>query len=305
MLPIFRSPFWDKVIAPSDLKDDIFWSVDSVHLYNTIKDRNRLIKITDALSPFTEKLLNLDLGLDNLQIPMLAFIAGDYLHRFKDVRFQLNLTVIPSFYLKIGDIVGFHYQRPIPPIAMQIMQINYTKQGTEITGRQTTPNIVVKPDPVVIPADETFRILDGAGNPMLVDGKGDHTIFAGGKFDPIPTPINFERVIPNETWTQFEKIEDEIMPKAFGGTGEFEYFMDGLPDGVFFDPKTRRRYGAPEDSQPAGEVTYTTIDQNGTPHRQTYQITVNAVSRPSRRILDGAGNPILVDGKGDHTIFHG
>ena len=297
--------FLDKVIAPSDLQGEIFWSVDRVHLYNTIKDRNRLIKITDALSPFSEKLLNLDLGLDNLQIPMLAFIGGDYLHRFKDVRFQLNLTVLPSFYLKIGDVVGFHYQQPIPPIAMQIMHINYTKYGTDITGRQTTPNIMAKPDPVVIPDNETFRILDGSGNPILVDGKGDHTIFAGGKFDPIPQPINFERLIPDETWTQFEQIDDEIMPEAFGGAGGFQYFMEGLPDGVFFDPKTRRRHGAPEDAEAATVATYIVIDKNGTPHRATYNITVNAVSRPSRRILDGAGNPILVDGKGNHTIFHG
>ena len=297
--------FLDKVIHPNNLQGNIFWSVDRTHLYNTIKDRNRLIKITDALSPFSEKLLNLELDWDNLHIPTIAFIAGDYLHRFKDVRFLLNLTVAPSFYLKIGDAVGFHYSAPIPPIAMQIMRINYTQTGTQITGRQTAPHIMAVADPVEIDPDETFRVLDGTGDPILVDGMDDHTIFSGDKFDPLPTQITFDSVIEDVTWAQFDQIDSEIMPEAFGGAGEFEYFMEGLPEGVFFDPKTRRRYGASEDSQSAREAIYTAIDKNGTPHRAVFEITVSAAPRPSRRILDGAGNPILVDGLGDHTIFSG
>ena len=298
--------FLDKAINENDIvSDNIFWSVDRTHLYNTITDRNRLIKLKDALSPFSEKVLDLDFGLHNLQIPMLAFIAGDYLHRFKDIRFLLTLSVSPSLHLKIGDVVGFHYKKPIPPIAMQIMQINYTSQATEITGRQTAPHIMPKPDPIEIDPNETFRILDGTGSPVLVDGKGDHTIFAGGKFDPLPTQITFERAIDDLTLIQFQESESEEMPKALGGAEDFEYFMEGLPVGMFFDPKTRLRWGTPEDAQPATPVTYTAIDKNGTPHRTTYMITVNAVSRPSRRILDGLGNPVLVDGKGDHTIFEG
>ena len=298
--------YLDDVVSNDDLiGTEIYWSIDELHLYNTIRDSNNLIELRDALSPFNEKVLNLDFGLDNLQIPVLEFITGDYLHRFKDIRFLLNFSVNPSFHLKINDIIGFHYKAPIPPIAIQIVDIAYHLKRTVIKGRQVEPDIPVAIDALVAEPDETFRILDPQGNAMAVTGKGDHLLFIGDNAIQTITPIIFEQTLDDLTLTQFEKTEPTLMPKAIGGTKPYIYAMKGLPEGMFFDPNTRMRYGSPENAQSAKAFEYAVTDAEGVTHRDVADMTVNAADTPMQRILDPQGNAMAVTGKGNTLIFYG
>ena len=296
--------FLDDVIPQSHLRGTLFWSVDSAHVYNTIKDRNRIIEIKDVLSPFAEKVLDLDIDLDSLRIPHLEFLANNYLHRFKDVRFLLNFAVIPSWRLRISEIVGFHY-KPMPPIALQIMRIQYAKDATTIRGREVTPNIPGERDPITADENDTYRILDGVGDPIMVTGDADHILFVGDRLNQSIVPISFISSFEDVTFVQYQEIEPETMPEAIGGAGGFKYRMEGLPDGVFFDPKTRLRYGTPDDPQAATPATYIATDKDGVSRRMPYNITVSEISKESRRLLDGLGDPIMVTGSGDHIIFAG
>ena len=296
--------FLDDVIPQDWLKSQPFWSVDSAHVYNTIKDRNRLIEIKDTLSPFAEKTLNLDIDLDSLRIPHLEFIANNYLHRFKDVRFLLNFDVQPAWRLRIAEIVGFHFD-PMPPIAMQILSIAYKSNETTIKGREVTPNIPGERDPITADENDTYRLLDGVGNPIMTTGDGDHILFVGDRLNQSLIPIRFTAPIEDMTFVQYQEIPAETMSEAIGGAGGFKYRMEGLPDGVFFDPKTRLRYGTPDDAQASTPATYIATDKDGVSHRQSFSITVTETQKASRLILDGVGNPIMVTGDGDHIIFAG
>ena len=282
---------------------DISWKVDTAHLYNTIKDENELIKIKDELSLFNEKLLTLNMDLDALRIPWIEFVAGNYLHRFKDLRFLLTLSVVPAYNLKIGDVVGFNYASPIPPMAMQIMSATYGTQRTEIVGREVRPDIDVFIETVVEDEDETYRIVDLSENPVLVDGAGEHAIFGGSKriIEPIPMTLNAE--IADMVLTQYEAFGPIKMPAGRYGGGGYTYSMVGIPENTYFNSRTREFYGAPDDAQAATEATYIVTDRNGIKLRVGFQITVNAVVRDVLRVLDGSGDPVLVDGAGNAAVF--
>lgn len=296
--------FLDAAVGSSEVNsEDIFWSIDTVQLYNSVRDENRLIQIKDELSVFEEKVLNLNLDLDALRIPWLEFIAGDYLHRFKDVRFLLNFSLRPAFGLRVNNIIGFHYS-PLPPIALRIMDITYQKNRTAIKGRQVEPDIRVSPQPLVAEPNTTFRILDPSGNSIAVDGAGNHLLFIGDTAIQTVEPLVFESLLDDVTLTQFEKTQPVLMPEAFGGTPPYTYAMTGLPDGIFFNPKTRYRYGSPENAG-TYEAEYSVTDADGITHREAFEITVSVADLGTQRILDPAGNPMAVDGAGNHLIFYG
>ena len=246
--------FLNAILSKDDIiEEDIYWKVDTAHLYNTIKDENELIKIRDELSLFDEKLLTLNMDLDSLRIPWLEFTAGNYLHRFKDLRFLLNFTVVPSHHLKIGDVVGFHYDVPIPPIAIKIMSIGYGTENTPITGREVRPDIDVFIDTAVIDPDETYRIVDVSDNPVLADATGNSAIFGGSERQLLPIPLTLDAELEDIVLTQYEVFEPITMPAGRYGAGGYTYRMVGIPENTYFDPRTRQFYGAPDDAQDATE----------------------------------------------------
>lgn len=298
--------FLNDVISKDEIvEEDIYWKVDTAHLYNTIKDENDLIKIRDELSLFDEKLLTLNMDLDSLRIPWLEFGVGNYLHRFKDLRFLINFQTTKHYHLKIGDVVGFNYAAPIPPIAIQIMSAEYRTQGTAITGREVRPDIDEFLDTVVVDPDETYRIVDLSENPVLVDGAGNNAIFGGTEREIAPIPMTLDTEIEDMVFMQFEAFGPIKMPAGRYGAGGYTYAMVGIPENTYFDPRTREFYGAPDDAQAATETTYIVADKNGIKLRVEFQITVNAVTREIQRIVDGSDNPVLVDGAGNVAIFRG
>ena len=297
--------FLDAAFNKRDLiGEDIFWSIDTLHLYNNVRDENRLIQIRDEFSVYAEKTLNINLGLDNLRIPLLNFIAEDYLHRFKDIRFLLNFSLRRSFYLKIADIVGFYYD-PLPPITMRIMDITYQQDQTIIKGRQIEPDIIITPDALEAEPDTNFRILDPQNDPMAVTGNGDHLLFIGDNSIQTVEPIIFEKNLDDLSLTQFEKIEPILMPPAIGGTEPYKYSMNKIPEGMFFNPRTRYFYGSPEIVLSDAEAEYIVIDNDGVTHRETFEIDVSITELPQQRILDPQDDPIAVAGNGDHLIYWG
>ena len=298
--------FLNDIISKDDtVGADIFWKVDTAHLYNTIKDENELIKIRDELSLFDEKLLTLNMDLDALKIPWLEFAVGNYLHRFKDLRFLLNFTIKQAHGLKIGDVVGFNYAAPIPPIALQIMSAEYSTQNTAIIGREVRPDIDVFIDTVVEDPNETYHIMDVNEHSVLQSGTGKNAIFGGSDTEITPIPMTFDDEVRDMTLTQFDAFEPVIMPKARYGNGGYRYEMKGIPDGTFFDPRTRKFYGASDVAQPATPFSYTATDKRGIKHTVQKNITVNAAQQTLSRVIDKNGNPVLVGGDGSVAIFGG
>ena len=298
-----RLVFLDDVIPPYLLIGKPFWSIDTQYLYNSIKDQNEIVRIKDTFSVFSEKQLTVDLDLDSLRIPMAEFIAGSYLERFKDIRFQLNITLKSAWFLRIGDVVGFYYSDPIPPIAMQILQIRENLKSIQIIGREVAPDIRIERETITGDFNDSLRILDAQGDAVLVAGDGTEIEFAGDPSGQAVLPIFFETTLADVNATQYEATPPIIMPKAIGGSGKFVYTMSGLPANMFFNPRTRRRYGAPDES---GTYTclYRVVDQETlTIHQQSYRIVVSAASVPSQRLLDDTGDSVLQTGAGTDIIF--
>ena len=131
--------FLESVIETDDISGDMYWNVDMNHLYNTIKDSN-LIKVSDTATPWVESPLDLSLDLDNLRIEWIEFIASEYLDRFKDIRFLLNLGIKPErgWKLRLGERIGLKYAT-LPPIGLQIMRIEYTSSVINISAREISP----------------------------------------------------------------------------------------------------------------------------------------------------------------------
>ena len=295
--------FLKDVIQKQDtVGSDIFWTIDTQHLYNTVKDEKELVKIRDDLSLFDEKLLTLSMDLDSLRIPWLEFAVENYLHRFKELRFLLNFSVKPSDHLKIGDVVGFNYASPIPPIAMQIMSVTYNTQNTALTAREVRPDIDVFIDTVVEDEDETYRIVDTLGNPILSDTE---LVFGGSERVIEPIPMTLDAEIEDMTLTQYEAFGPIKMPAGRYGGGGYTYAMPDKPENTYFNPRTLEFYGAPSHSQEATPVMYVVTDRNGIKLRKYFNITVEATVRDVLRVLDGNRKPILVNGVGVSPVFRG
>ena len=79
-------------------------------LYNQVKIRHGVqaeVSVEDATSIAENgaRLLEVDVPLDEHQRVWAEWLAGEYLARFKDVQQVINLTLKPSFYMAVGDVV--------------------------------------------------------------------------------------------------------------------------------------------------------------------------------------------------------
>ena len=75
-------------------------SLDSQHLYNTIEDGSPArLRITDeaSLQQFGENALELTLQTTEHELPWAMFISQQYLERFKDLKYLINVRV-QAFY---------------------------------------------------------------------------------------------------------------------------------------------------------------------------------------------------------------
>ena len=80
-----------------------------------------------------------------------------------------------------------------------------------------------------------------------------------------------------QVYTMGRSIAPLILPEARFGNGAVSYGISGLPDGLLFDPGTRRLSGTPgEAANHPFTVTYTVTDTTDVQASLTFEITVNA-----------------------------
>ena len=298
--------FLDGVLGKNDIvSKDIFWKLDTAHLYNVIKDENELVRIHDAFSVFDEKPLTVNMDLDSLRIPWAAFIAGNYLHRFQQLRFLLEFDTRAWHNVNLGDVVGFFYDAMLPAIAMQVMSITERFTTMQLTCREASADIRAFLDTVVKDSEETFRIVDANNVSVLADNQGNHAIFGGVETEITPIPMRFVDEVEDLILTQFEAFGPIKLPEAVNGNGGYTYSIRDIPDGTHFNAHSREYFGTPTTPQAATGFTYTATDLRGIKHSVQKNITVNPATRTPDRVVDVNGNPVLVDSTGNVAIFYG
>ena len=289
-------------VTPLSLREDIQIEPQWTHLFNLIVDNQDRIRLRDASSQatFTEKALTLNLNLTQHDILWMQTIARQYLNRFSDARQLLRFTTSPFEKFQVSDVVWFDHksllQRPL-----QILRKVSRSDRIEFVGVEVIPKITPKPDPIVVTG--SFKTTDGAGNALLVDGAGDSVMFAGSRLAHLPIEVSFgDATIPDKTWQQFQEIDPFTLPKVVrDGTGDIIYSLYA-PRGIKFDAFTREVSGAPQYPSTAPLI-YTATDRDGNSDSLIFTGTITASSRANRRVIDGAGKPLLIDGAGNVTRF--
>ena len=274
---------------------------------NIIIDDNNLISIKSD-TDLPEKPYRVSLQLTNHDVAWIQDIAEKQLARVSELKNDYQFRITSQFTVRLGDILYFNFS----VIADTIRVVRYEEADgfTTLTGRPVQPTGVI-PAPQEANPNETYRTLDGTGDPMFIDGIGDHAIFLGNNLNQedgiFATEIEFEDEVPDLTFTAGVRIESVQLPPARGGSGSLFYVLIGLPDGITFNPITRRLDGITQNTQTATQVRYTAYDHADTAHHrtETFDITVVAEDTTSNYTLDGRGDIFFTDGTGDRVIFKG
>ena len=303
----------DKLIDTSAFVDEIFQTLQLSQIYNQVTDAENRVrtKDADALETYGERSFTISVSdLTSNDVAWLAWLAAVYLNRLSDINNRIRLKLANAEYLNIGDIVTFHYKN-IFLVPIRIIELEYEGRVTSILGKQVKPTGVVPAEPA-LPAGETYRTLDGVGDPIFIDGLGDHTIFAGDEsvFERGQINLRFESTdIPNQIFDENVPIPPLQLPKARvddAGTepDEVVYTLAGSLAGLAFDAGACTLSGFPNTALVTTALTYTATYE-GESVTLTFNIEVNADTSGSFLTLDGFGDPILVDGTGDRVIFNG
>ena len=289
-------------------------SLDSDHLYNSIEEGSPVrSRVLDAASQsqFGANPLQLALSTTEHELPWVEFISKQYLERFKDLAYLINVRVRAFYAVNLGEIVCFKYLADAPEvdgylIAMQVMSVRTGSEFTTIRGRQVTP--VVTPE-VVRRADLTRHYLttDGAGTSLLVDGAGNPSLYFGDAlyFDVAPT---FEvSKLPKLTLVQYAEMPPVVLPAGVSPIGNpFTYaFSPVLGKGLRFDPRTRTLSGTPIAVMAATDYVYMATDAEGQVITLRQPIEVTPAVQTPIHITDGAGNAFFGDGAGNAIRWHG
>ena len=303
----------DKLIQTDAFIDEIFQTLQLSQIYNQVTDAENRVrtKDADALATYGERSFTISVSdLTSNDVAWLAWLAAVYLNRLSDINNQIRLKLANAEYLNLGDIVTFHY-KGIFLVPIRIIELDYEGGLTNILGKQIKPTGVI-PAAEALPAGETYRTLDGVGNPMFVDGMGDSVIFAG-------SALRFQRGIRKlrfETPTVEDQIFDENvpiptlhLPKAVIDDAGTEpdgvvYTLTGTLAGLTFDADALTLSGVPNTDLAETALTYT-ASYDGERITQTFNIEVKADNSGSFLTLDGFGDPFFVDGRGDRVIFNG
>ena len=108
------------------------------------------------------------------------------------------------------------------------------------------------------------------------NGNTDELTF-GITVEPNAAPTFAAAMIDDRHLTENQVIEPFTLPEASGGNGHLQYAVSpALPDGLSFNPQTRRVSGTPTTASPRAEFTYSATDIDGDVSRLTFGITVEA-----------------------------
>ena len=287
-------------------------SLDSDHLYNSIEEgspvRSRVLD-DHSQSQFGSNPLRLALSTTEHELPWVEFISKQYLERFKDLAYLINVRVRAFYAVNLGEIVCFKYLADAPEvdgylIAMQVMSVRTGSEFTTIRGRQVTP--VVTPE-VVLMADPNreYLITDGGDQVFIVDGGGNATLWFGDAlyYDVAPT---FEvSALPKLTLVQYQEMEPFVMPKGISPIGNtFTYTFPALA-GLNFDPRTRVLSGVPVEILPDTDFVYQATDSDGQVISLPQAIEVLRAVVAPKPVTDGAAHVLLTDGANTTIRWYG
>ena len=304
----------DKLIDTSAFVDEIFQTLQLSQIYNQVTDAENRVRTKDAeaLETYGERSFTISVSdLTSNDVAWLAWLASIYLNRLSDINNQIRLKLANAEYLNLGDIVTFHY-KGIFLVPIRIIELDYEGGLTSILGKQVKPTGVVPAEPALPVSGETYRTLDGVGNPMFVDGLGDSVIFAGSalRFQRGIRKLRFESTeIPDQIFDENVPIPPLHLPKAVIDDAGTEpdgvvYRLTGALAGLTFDAGACTLSGFPNTALVTTELTYTATYE-GESVTLTFNIEVNADTSGSFLTLDGFGDPFFVDGSGDGTVFNG
>ena len=289
-------------------------SLDSDHLYNSIEEGSPVrSRVLDAASQsqFGSNPLQLALSTTEHELPWVEFLSKQYLERFKDLAYLINVRVRAFYAVNLGEIVCFKYLADAPEvegylIAMQVMSVRTGSEFTTIRGRQVTP--VVTPE-VVLMADPNreYLITDGGDQVFLVDAGGNTTLYFGDAlyYDVAPT---FEvSTLPKLTLVQYVEMTPVVLPAGVSPIGNaFTYtFSASLGKGLKFDPRTRTLSGTPIAVIAETDYTYTATDADGQVITLTQAIEVLPAIQAPVYVTDGAGGVLGVGGRSGVVRWQG
>ena len=301
--------FLRSVVDANMLTGNISIGLHWYQLYNIVGDSGMNVEKTDleSFQDFGQRRLDLPLNLGAHDIVWMEFAADEYLQRYKDVQHLLRFQIQPNSFIELGDIIGFYYVENLL-MPLQVMEVTHNINNTQILGRQVSLNITPEPEPVAVDPNESFDTTTGTGDSILVAGNGDVIQYWGDPLNTIAKAPAFAAgaSIADQTWTQFQRIPRLELPAVEDeGHGDVQYELVNAPLGISFDADLRVPHGAPQQPQGATTLTLRATDKAGEVAELTFDASVAAASRDSRRTTTGTGDPILVAGNGDVIIYRG
>ena len=116
--------------------EDIRIGLDIERLYNTVKSPDDLTEVRDAalVRSQGERAFSLDLGLDRHNVSWIDVVNNKYLDDLKELRYLVEITLKPSNYIKLTNVISFYYAGAIL-LPVKVVAINYTAENTILTGR--------------------------------------------------------------------------------------------------------------------------------------------------------------------------
>ena len=281
----------------------------SSEYFNAIQDEGNLVRIRDTETDIAEKAYRLSVDLSPHDVAWIQNLADTQLQRLSNLKNLIKFSILTNDAIRLGDIVYFNFKGIIVD-SVRIVRLNQSDGITSLEGRSVEPT-GVRPAPPTFDPNDTYRTLDGIGDPFFFDGQNDLILWLGSELNQqkgvFATTLNFDSDIEDQTHTAGVRIEDVQLPPASGGEGTLSYTLTGLPAGLTFNPITLRYGGVPRSTQASTTVTYTVTDQANPAHTrsETFNITVQAEDTTSFLTLDGFGDLFFIDGTGDRTLWKG
>ena len=285
-------------------------SLDSQHLYNEVTSSQGRLLLSDADSQavFGEQSLDLNIGTTEHELPYTEFISQQYLDRFKDLAYLLNVEVRAFLSIELGQIVCFKYLKDVEEIdgyliAMQVMSVFTSKQTTTLRGRQVTPSINYQAE---VGVDRQLA-TDGAGAVFFADGEtGVLMEWYGDARLRETTPFFEVTSLPPLSLLQYTKMSPIVFPEAISPIGNlFEYSLSAeIGNGLSFDARTRTLSGVPNIAMTETDYTYIATDSEGQSVTLTQSIRVIPGVQVPRGVTDGAGVAFFADGAGNIVRWH-
>ena len=127
--------FLDDILEAERLTGDFTIASDTTRVYNIIEsdDDATRVRDPDSIAMYGNLRYPLSLGLTHHENAWRTAVFDNYLENLKDLQPVVSLRVKPSFWLRLGSVIGFKYEGLV--YSLQIISLVYEKGFTQIRGR--------------------------------------------------------------------------------------------------------------------------------------------------------------------------